>query len=827
MVMLTYPIIRATTFVVVVVACLHTTVLVCGEPSPSPLSAADKVPSALLSTYPALTVNLWKSFTESFNSPPPSLLSLTNSESLDRWKLLFTKRGGEVLDKLVGGISQQQPTTTSSSNSEDVAGDTTTTTTTTSSSHNNVVRDVVSSDEQTIASGISDDGSLTATGFAHVGSKQTTGPLLLLPLFSSYLSPSAAVLSSAAFGLLPQSPSTTESSHNKQQTPHRPNNNNANRVVVIYNSTPRMVRHSLSNLVSSALLTLQLSPLDLSSTHMTKKLQSLQRLQAVYLHSLQVEVVEVPPHFTTLEFLILLVASPFVEAAYPETAVVVPQPVEWNKHQEEGNAHHQTDQLPSDLSKRDSVTRTTTTDSGSGSGNGGGSRSGNGQQRQSLIPMDTEWMLNPPRLGLLPNDSLYQTQWYLRDFNLYSVKAEAAWSLLSEELAAQPRPPPRLVSHFRRRSAVGGAAAPTTRRSLGAEKSAPSSVLVAVLDTSCDFTHPDLKDRVWFNEAEGNCFDGIDGDGNGYIDDCYGWDFIESKPLKVDNEGHGTASAGLIAAEPNNHIGLAGLCWNCRVMCIKALTTDRSIVTSSAHILMAIDYAIRNGAKVSNNSWGSQGIIPELLVALARARQYGHLFVAAAGNSGVNNDDLFQAFFPASHLLDNVLSVGSIDFNGQKASFSNYGKKTVDVFSPGTALATTQPGTGYTMKSGTSYSAPLVTGIAGMIMSLFPAITYREVKQIIIQSVTPVEHLKEMSRSGGTINAYNALKQAVDYCASPDACTIHSRAAIMQSWTSMCYQPLLCALPSMDWETFWQWISDLPEQAQLLEQPLLPDQSAI
>eukprot|EP00922_Rhytidocystis_sp_ex-Travisia-forbesii_P007853 GHVS01011615.1.p1 GENE.GHVS01011615.1~~GHVS01011615.1.p1 ORF type:complete len:461 (+),score=88.37 GHVS01011615.1:495-1877(+) len=441
-----------------------------------------------------------------------------------------------------------------------------------------------------------------------------------------------------------------------------------------------------------------------------------------------------------------------------------------------------------------------------GGGWGGGGGSSARSSSSPLIPMDMSWLMKPPHAGLLPNDSLFSTQWYMRDFHMYSVKAEAAWSLMSEHLSAvKPSPPPsRLPANFRR---------PPPPRALGA--AAP--VVVAVLDTSCDFTHPDLRDRVWFNEAEGDCFDGADGDGNGYVDDCYGWDFIESRPLTVDREGHGTASAGLIAAQANNHLGLAGLCWNCRVMCIKALTTDRSTITSSAHILMAIDYAIRNGAKLSNNSWGSQGIIPELLVALARARQYGHLFVAAAGNSGENNDDLFQAFFPASHLLDNVLSVGSIDFRGQRASFSNYGKKTVDVFAPGTALATTQPGTGFTMKSGTSYSAPLVTAVAGMIWSMFPAMTFAEVKKIIMESVTPVDQLSEISRAGGTVNAFNAVQQAIDYCSKPDQCTLHSNAAIMESWTMMCHQPLLCAMPSIDWETFWQWVAVLP--ARYIQEP--------
>lgn len=172
---------------------------------------------------------------------------------------------------------------------------------------------------------------------------------------------------------------------------------------------------------------------------------------------------------------------------------------------------------------------------------------------------------------------------------------------------------------------------------------------------------------------------------------------------------------------------------------------------------------------------------------------------------------MFAAFFPASHLLDNVLSVGSIDFRGAKATFSNYGRKSVDLFAPGTAIATTQLGSGFTMKSGTSYSSPLVAAAAGILLTLYPFLTYGEVKKLIMESVTKSEQLTELSRAGGTLNVYQAVKAAVDYCSKPKMCTFHSKAAIMESWASMCHNPLLCSLPAIDWETFWDWTRNLSQ----------------
>src|SRR5262249_28581701 len=202
-------------------------------------------------------------------------------------------------------------------------------------------------------------------------------------------------------------------------------------------------------------------------------------------------------------------------------------------------------------------------------------------------------------------------------------------------------------------------------------------VVVGVIDTGIDYTHPDLVANMWTNPGEipGN---GIDDDGNGFVDDVYGYDFANDDPDPSDDYGHGTHVAGTIGAVGNNSVGIAGVSWRVRLMAIKFIGANGS--GSSSGAVRAVNYAVQMGARLTSNSWGGRGNSIALREAIAAAQAAGQLFVAAAGNSSSNNDT--NPFYPASYDLDNVIAVGAIESDGDRATFSNFGQ-TVDVYAPG------------------------------------------------------------------------------------------------------------------------------------------------
>lgn len=270
--------------------------------------------------------------------------------------------------------------------------------------------------------------------------------------------------------------------------------------------------------------------------------------------------------------------------------------------------------------------------------------------------------------------------------------------------------------------------------------------LVAVIDTGVDYNHPDLKDNMWVNDGEvaGN---GIDDDKNGYVDDIYGYDFLNNDPDPMDDDGHGTHCAGTIGAVGNNGIGVAGVNWRAKIMALKFLGPNGG---STSGAIRAIDYAVANGARISNNSWGGGGFSPALSNAIDRARQAGHLFVAAAGNSYSNND--IVPAYPANYAIDNVVSVAAIDHNGVIADFSNRGVRTVDIGAPGVNVLSCQPGGGYQYLSGTSMAAPHVTGALSLLLDRYPALTYRQAITMLYSSATLSPGLKGVVAGGKYLN---------------------------------------------------------------------------
>ncbi|MBK9321478.1 MAG: S8 family serine peptidase [Bdellovibrionaceae bacterium] len=280
-------------------------------------------------------------------------------------------------------------------------------------------------------------------------------------------------------------------------------------------------------------------------------------------------------------------------------------------------------------------------------------------------------------------------------------------------------------------------------------------VIVGVIDTGVDFSSPDLRDNAWVNEAELNGKPGVDDDGNGYIDDLHGFDFLNNKSEVIDDNGHGTHVAGVIGARGNNGFGIAGINWNIRIMSLKFLGAEGSGDLASA--LKAIRYATKMGAKITNNSWGT-GLNSQILHdVILEAANAGSLFVAAAGNSGENADVLPE--YPGGYDLPNVISVAAIDNRGRLSNFSNYGMNRVHIGAPGENILSTTP-QGFESLSGTSMASPHVAGVAALLWGQEPSLSMTEVRQRILSTATPLATLREKTATGGIVNAYSALTHA-------------------------------------------------------------------
>jgi subtilisin family serine protease len=214
-----------------------------------------------------------------------------------------------------------------------------------------------------------------------------------------------------------------------------------------------------------------------------------------------------------------------------------------------------------------------------------------------------------------------------------------------------------------------------------------TTVVVAVIDSGVDYNHPDLKNNIWTNQGEtpGN---GIDDDGNGYVDDIRGWDFVDNDNNPIDSPGHGTHVAGTIAAVGNNLTGVTGVCWTVKIIPLRFV--DATGFGTVLNEVEAIDYAIQNGANIINASFGSGSYSGSEYTAISRARDAGILFVAAAGNGGTDND-LFP-YYPSNYDLDNIVAVAATDQYDKLAWFSNYGATSVDVAAPGTNIYNCKPG---------------------------------------------------------------------------------------------------------------------------------------
>lgn len=276
------------------------------------------------------------------------------------------------------------------------------------------------------------------------------------------------------------------------------------------------------------------------------------------------------------------------------------------------------------------------------------------------------------------------------------------------------------------------------------------SVIVAISDSGVDYNHEDLAANMWINSGEipGN---GIDDDGNGYVDDVYGINAVTGSGDPMDDHNHGTHVAGTIGAVGNNSIGVAGVSWNVQLMAVKFLKSNGYGSTGDG--ILTIDYAVANGARVINASWGGGGYSQALKDSLIAAGDAGVLFCAAAGND--NEDIADHPNYPASFHLTNMIVVMSTDRNDNRSSFSTYGATGTDIAAPGSSILSTRRGGGYMNMSGTSMATPHVSGAAALLLSINPLLGPVEIRQILMETSNPV--VPGLNLSGGRLDLAAAV----------------------------------------------------------------------
>jgi subtilisin family serine protease len=337
----------------------------------------------------------------------------------------------------------------------------------------------------------------------------------------------------------------------------------------------------------------------------------------------------------------------------------------------------------------------------------------------------------------VPNDTSFSSQWALNNTGQTGgvsgddIKAENAWTLIN---------------------------------------SSPN-VVVAVIDTGIDFNHPDLAANIWTNPHPGSVA--------GYTNDLHGWNFVANNNNPQDDHFHGTHVSGTIGAVGNNGTGVAGVTWSVKIMPLKFLDSTGAGTTSNA--INAIYYAVNNGAKILSNSWGGGTFTQSLKDAIDFANSNNVIFIAAAGNDGLNIDS--NPVYPASYTSANILAVAATDASDALAGFSNYGN-TVALAAPGVGILSTTPvtatsamtsyglPTGYGQISGTSMAAPHVSGVAALALAQNPSLTVAQLKNLIMSRVDSQASLAGLVQTSGRLNAYNVVN--ANYVGSPGQVAINN-----------------------------------------------------
>ncbi|MBA3631505.1 MAG: S8 family serine peptidase [Acidobacteria bacterium] len=322
---------------------------------------------------------------------------------------------------------------------------------------------------------------------------------------------------------------------------------------------------------------------------------------------------------------------------------------------------------------------------------------------------------------ILPNDPMFKDQWALNNAGQGGGKEKADLSALKAWLKTQ----------------------------------GSNDVVVAVLDSGVDYTHPDLVANMWLRPDNVPQYKD---DELGTINDEHGFNAADNQSDPMDDNGHGTHCAGIIGAEGDNDEGIAGINWHVEIMPLKFMGRGGFGTTKNA--IEAINYAIdrkRNGVNVSviNASWGSTVYSKALEDAIRAAGEAGILFVAASGNNSTDNDR--SPHYPSNYDLPNVISVAALDRSDQLASFSNFGIKTVHIAAPGKDILSTWLGDSYREASGTSMATPYVAGTAALVLASEPKLSVEKLRERILQSVDKIDSLNGKVESGGRLNAAKAL----------------------------------------------------------------------
>jgi len=318
-----------------------------------------------------------------------------------------------------------------------------------------------------------------------------------------------------------------------------------------------------------------------------------------------------------------------------------------------------------------------------------------------------------------------------------------------------------------------------------------SNIVVGIIDEGIDINHPDLASNIWVNpfEVAGN---GVDDDGNGYIDDIHGWDFYNNDNTVYDGgtgDAHGTHVAGTIGGVGGNGIGVAGVNWDVSMIAAKFLGPDGGFTSDAVR---AVDYLTdlktRHGINIvaSNNSWGGGGYSRALHDAILRHAKADILFVAAAGNSASNND--ITSNFPSNYSTlvgtvnesaasyEGVIAVASITNAGAMSNFSSFGATTVDIGAPGSGIISTVPNNGYASYNGTSMATPHVTGAIALYASKFPDASAEQIRNAILATATPTTSLAGRTATGGRLN----VSAALDYNSTPTPSLSISDATVIE-----------------------------------------------
>ena len=360
------------------------------------------------------------------------------------------------------------------------------------------------------------------------------------------------------------------------------------------------------------------------------------------------------------------------------------------------------------------------------------------------------------------SDPLLEEQWALDNDGSFAMEEQSNPYPVYDDPFAQPTPPWQW--HWpgwgRASSASGGGATAQAGIDINLETAweaydgGSRDVIVALVDTGIDYSHTDLSGRIWVNEDEipGN---GVDDDGNGYVDDVYGWNFYNNSAQVYtgSEDSHGTHGAGTIAASADNCVGIAGIVQSAhvQVMAVKALG-GRDGTGTTADIIRAIQYAEANGAQICNLSLGTDQNDPALYQVMAQSDM---LFVVAAGNDGSDIDQ--KPSYPASYDLDNVIAVANLSCDGALHASSNYGAQSVDLAAPGTYILSTTPGDSYSYMTGTSMSAPMVSAAAAMLYSSMEGATLADVKDVLLATAAPLDSLEGRTATGGMLDLGAAI----------------------------------------------------------------------